>query len=122
MAVPMVEVELISNEEPGPGLADLLADQIGLALQAAEGSTWVRLRVVRRDHYGESGGPLGDSVKPVFVTITSRHQPAREQFAEVVEQITSAVARATGHPRQNVHVIFAPDAAGRVAFGGHVVE
>ncbi len=122
MAVPMVEVELVSDDEPAPGMADLLADQIGLALRAAEGSTWVRLRVLRPDHYGESGGSFGDSVKPVFVTVTSRRQPAREQFADVVEQITSAVARTTGHPRQNVHVIFAPDAAGRVAFGGRVVE
>jgi phenylpyruvate tautomerase PptA (4-oxalocrotonate tautomerase family) len=120
--MPIVEVELVSDDEPGPGLAGLLADQIGQAMHAAEGSTWVRLRVLRRDRYGESGGPVADAVHPVFVTVTAHHRPGAERLAEVVEQITTSVAGTTGHARQNVHVIFAPDAVGRVAFGGRVVE
>jgi phenylpyruvate tautomerase PptA (4-oxalocrotonate tautomerase family) len=120
--MPMVEVELVTDDEPSPGLADLLADEIGRAMQAPAGSTWVRLRVLHRDRYGESGGPVGDGVKPAFVTITTRSRPDPEQLAGVVDQVTTSVARATGHPRQNVHVVFTPDAAGRVAFGGRVVE
>jgi hypothetical protein len=54
MAVPIVEVELVSDDEPVPGLAGLLADQIGRAMQAADGSTWVRLRVLRRDRYAKA--------------------------------------------------------------------
>jgi phenylpyruvate tautomerase PptA (4-oxalocrotonate tautomerase family) len=120
--MPIVEVELVSDDEPGPGLASLLANEIGRAMNAAEGSTWVRLRTLRRDHYGESGGPLPKDVQPVFVTVTTQHRPGADQLSVVVEKMTSSVAHTTGHPRQNVHVIFAPDAAGRVAFGGRVVQ
>jgi phenylpyruvate tautomerase PptA (4-oxalocrotonate tautomerase family) len=120
--MPIVEVELVTDDEPGPGLAGLLADEIGRAMNASEGSTWVRLRTLPRDHYGESGGPVPEGVQPVFVTVTTQDRPAADQLSVVVERMTSSVARTTGHPRQNIHVIFAPDAAGRVAFGGRVVQ
>jgi phenylpyruvate tautomerase PptA (4-oxalocrotonate tautomerase family) len=102
--------------------AQALADVIGAALGADEGTTWVRVRVLDRADYAESGGPIPDAVRPVFVTIME-HGPRRGQDLErAVSAVTAVVAETTGHPRANVHVVFTPPAAGRVAFGGRIVE
>jgi phenylpyruvate tautomerase PptA (4-oxalocrotonate tautomerase family) len=45
--------------------------------------------------------------------------PAAQQ--EEVDRLTAAVAAICDRPPQNVHVIYAPAAAGRVAFGGVMI-
>jgi phenylpyruvate tautomerase PptA (4-oxalocrotonate tautomerase family) len=122
LGVPVVEIELVSDEGPPAGLAQVLADSVGAALRALEGTTWVRLRVTPRAHYAESGGPIPEGVKPVFVTITERVRPTGRAQQEAVEAVTAAVAEATGNPKENVHVLYADDVAGRIAFGGRIVE
>lgn len=120
--MPIVDVEMVTDDAPAHGLAARLADAIGQTLGAAEGATWVRLRVLERGSYGESGGALAADVQPVFVTVTAQRRPTGEQLADAIRGITSAVADATRRPRMNVHVIFEPDGAGRVAFGGRLVS
>ena len=118
--MPLVEIELVGDAAPEPDLAAKLADGIGEALLARAGGTWVRLRATPLDHYAESGGPLDASIQPVFVTITERRWP--DDVAEAIVAITRAVATATGRPQHSVHVIYAPEGAGRVAFGGAIVD
>lgn len=120
--VPVVEIELVRDEDLPAGLAQSLADAIGAALGALDGTTWVRVHVVPLAHYAESGGPLPEGVQPAFVTITERTRPTGTALEQAVADVTTAVAEATGNPRENVHVIYADDAAGRIAFGGRIVE
>lgn len=122
--MPLVDVELIADDGPtpdlAPDLASTLADAIGVALGAEDGSTWVRLRTLSRDRYGESGGAVPDTIRPVFVTIISFRRPDGDELQAVAARTTTAVAATTGHPVENVHLIFEPDGAGRVSFGGRL--
>jgi phenylpyruvate tautomerase PptA (4-oxalocrotonate tautomerase family) len=120
--VPVVEIELVREQGLPAGLAQALADSVGAALGAPEGTTWVRLRLLPRAHYAESGGPIPEGVKPVFVTVTERVRPTGPAHEEAVAAVTAAVAAVTGNPKENVHVLYADDAAGRIAFGGRIVE
>lgn len=119
--MPIVDVAIVSDDVSDPSLAQTLADGIGDALGAPIGTTWVRLRVLDRDHYAESGGADADA-SPVFVEIISRRAPRGPQLSSVVADIVRAVARATGRTAERVHVIFEPDGAGRIAFGGRLVD
>ncbi len=118
--MPLVEVELVRDEPTPAGLAGALADGIGAVLGAAVGSTWVRVRLLARRLYGESGGALDASTRPVFVTITAHQRPPPADLEAVAGRVTAVVAELTDHPARNVHVIFAPDGAGRIAFGGRL--
>jgi phenylpyruvate tautomerase PptA (4-oxalocrotonate tautomerase family) len=123
--VPIVDVVIVSDDASWPDLAQTLADGIGDALGAPIGTTWVRLRALDRSHYAESGGADADAdadAAPVFVEIISRRAPDGPQLSSAVVDIVRAVARATGRPAERVHVIFEPDGAGRIAFGGRLVE
>ena len=120
--MPIVDVELVQADPSDRPEVQELADALGAALDAAEGTTWVRLRVLDRADYAESGAPISDAVRPAFVTIMERRPRRGVELEEAVSAVTAAVAETTGHPAVNVHVIFAPAAAGRVAFGGRIVE
>lgn len=119
--MPIVDVELITDDALVTGLASRLADGIGQALRAEPGRTWVRVRHLPRHQYAESGGPVPDEIRPAFVTITARRHPDPDDFAEVAPKICRTVSAVTGCEVEQVHVIFEADARGRVAFGGHVV-
>ncbi len=120
--MPIVDIELVSDTVAPIGLAAELAEAVGAAIGAATGATWVRLRRLPRSHYAESGGGPPDGVAPVFVTIMARARPSGEALVRQVDAVTEAVAAHTTCPFENVHVIFEPEAAGRVAFGGTLVD
>jgi phenylpyruvate tautomerase PptA (4-oxalocrotonate tautomerase family) len=119
--MPILDVELVG---PVPdailhGLARRIADAAGAALEAEPGGTWVKLRCLAPDEYAESGG-LPDGVLPVFVSVLLGAPPDGEARAEQVRRVTRAVAEACGRPAANVHVLYQPAAAGRIAFGGRL--
>lgn len=118
--MPLVEVELVTDDEPADGLAAALADALAPVLGAAAGRTWVRLRTLPRDRYAEDGGPLPDEVRPVFVSLLLGRTVAGPALAEEAPRVAAAVAETTGHPVANVHLVYA-DVRGRVAFGGRLV-
>jgi phenylpyruvate tautomerase PptA (4-oxalocrotonate tautomerase family) len=120
--VPIVDVEMVTDDEVSDELASRLADAIGEALGADPGRTWVRLRLLGRHRYAESGGSVPDDVAPVFVTISARRHPRPDDFAAVAPRVCAAVAAVTGVRSENTHVIFGADARGRVAFGGTPVS
>jgi phenylpyruvate tautomerase PptA (4-oxalocrotonate tautomerase family) len=99
-----------------------LADALGDALESEPGRTWVRVRSLPRSSYAESGGPLDASIRPVFVTVMERRRPVGESLLERVAALTSAVADVLACDPDNVHVFYAEDGAGRVAFGGSLVQ
>jgi phenylpyruvate tautomerase PptA (4-oxalocrotonate tautomerase family) len=120
--VPVVDVEVVGDARPDAGLSQRLADTLGGALEAQPGRTWVRLRILPQAGYAESGGPLDEAIRPVFVTIMESRRPHGAALARRVDEVTSVVAETLDRPRENVHVFYAEDGAGRVAFGGTLVE
>ena len=100
-------------------LAGGLADAIGDALQQPPGRVWVRMHPVA--HYAENGVPRVGA-PPVFVTLLHARPPAGEALKAEVAAVTAAVAAASGRPPERVHLEYAAPGAGRVAFGGRLVE
>lgn len=59
---------------------------------------------------------------PVFVTVLHAHMPDGDALAAEAQAITLAVAACLACPPECVHVQYAPEAAGRQAFGGRLVQ
>ena len=122
--MPIVTVELVAD--PGrrleQNLTQSLADAIGHALHSPPGHTWVRLRTLHHDEYAENGVPVDADELPVFVTVLERQVSAVAVLQGSITAITQAVASVLGRPASCVHVEFAPAAAGRVSFGGKLVQ
>jgi phenylpyruvate tautomerase PptA (4-oxalocrotonate tautomerase family) len=119
--MPIVDVELVGDAVVTPEVTQRLADVLGDALSSRVGGTWLRVRRLPHGRYAENGG-LDDDVCPVFVTVLERTRPTGPDLADRVARVTTAVADITGRDPDNVHVLFEPDATGRLAFGGRVVE
>ena len=121
--MPILDVEIVvgPGEILSPDLAGRLADRAGSVLNARSGGTWVTVRPLPLQQYGESSGGPELGVKPIFVTVLKAKVGSKEALAAEVKALTAAVAEICGRPAENVHLIYEPDAAGRVAFGGTIV-
>jgi phenylpyruvate tautomerase PptA (4-oxalocrotonate tautomerase family) len=119
--VPIVDVEMVGETVVTSEVTQRLADAVGGALSSRPGGTWVRVRQLDPSQYAENGG-VPDGVRPVFVTVLERVRPGGEELAEKLARVTTVVAEITGCPAENVHVLFEDGAAGRLAFGGRLVE
>jgi len=122
--MPIIDVELVTcpNGAVGAGLAQSLADAVGRTLSSPPGQTWVRLRVLPREHYAENGSLLEISDLPVFVTVLKRSIPAGSDLEAEVSALTNVIAAAVGRTTSSVHIEYAPAASGRLSFGGKLVE
>lgn len=121
--MPIVEIEVVLNvgETLRASLAGELADVIGKIFESPKGKTWVRLRTLDRNHYGENGG-VPEYAQPVFVRVLKSERPETELLKREARILANAVAAAVGRPGLSVHVVYEPDAKGRIAFGGELVE
>ena len=122
MPIVDVEIVLLPEESMRSGLAAEIADRCGEVFGSPPGSTWVKLRPIPCDHYAENGGGPQDGVYPVFVSVLKARLPAPEALRAEVSRLTAAIAEATGRPVENVHIVYLPAGAGRVAFGGELVS
>ena len=122
--MPIVDVELVAapGDRLAEGLAQSLADVVGRTLQSPAGQTWVRVRVLAREHYAENASPVPETDLPVFVTVLKLDLPERAQSASEIPALTRAVAGILGRAESCVHVEYAPAARGRLAFGGKLIE
>lgn len=123
--MPIVDVEMVEDPNgsaPDKELPQALADALGRVFGVPPGETWVRVRRLPRRDYAENGGPLPDGIRPLFVTVLKSHRPESDALRTEVSAVTDAVAKACRRPRENVHVLYLPEAAGRLAFGGEFVE
>ena len=122
--MPIVDVELVytSEAEPSSVSASAVADAIGVALGSARGTVWVRLRFLSDKCYAENQCLLSSAELPVFVTVLQARLPAEPDLALQLSALTQAVAAVVARPVERVHVQFAPEAAGRQAFGGRIVR
>ena len=122
--MPIVDVTLVlaRGALPPKGVARELANAIGLALKAEPGLVWVRLHVLGTDQYAENESTVEDDARPVFVSVLHAKVPEREALSAELASLVSAIAACRGRQRENVHVEYAPAGAGRIAFGGKLVQ
>ncbi len=113
-------------------LARGLAEPLGTLMGSPPGHTWVRTTACPPSHYAENGTPEQASPERrapeeqppawVFVRVILRALPEEDALAERAMAITKIVAEQTGRSVEDVHVLFEPPAAGRIAFGGELVR
>lgn len=122
--MPLIEVELVTPADAPmrAGLTQALADALGRVFGSPPGRTWVRLRLLPAEQYAENDVRINTSSLPVFVTVLHAHPPQGLERAAEVVAVTRAAASCLERSDEQVHVQYAPAAAGRQAFGGKLVE
>lgn len=101
-----------------PGLARRLASACSLVLAARPGSTWVFVSRTEPRDYAENDEGLPSAGHPMLVSVLLGELPERQARADLATRLATAVAGSAPWPLENVHVLFEPAAAGRIAFGG----
>ena len=124
--MPIVDIEIVTGTAD-PVVVDketlqLLADDLGSLFGSDPGGTWVRLHSIDQHAYAENGGVPGSQVQPVFVSILRAELPERAALGREMAGAAEIVARMLDRPRENVHVLYAPNARGRIGFGGTLLE
>ena len=122
--MPILEVEVVveAGEQLADDLAGRLADAAARVMGSDSGHTWVRLRSLPETHYAENEGGPPDGVRPVFITILKRHLPEPDVTTEECRALTQTLSVILERPAENVHLLYLPGGAGRVAFGGRLVR
>ncbi len=122
--MPIVDVELVCPSGASQRLpsASALAAALGYVFGSAPGHTWVRVRGLDSACYAENEATLAPGELPVFVTVLHLQPPSGSLLEAEVMALTEAVAACVGREARRVHVAYAPAAAGRQAFGGHLVR
>lgn len=121
--MPIFEVELVGLPDDAHlgELARRIAEAAARVFHSAPGETWVKLTVIPLERYAENGGGPPEGVIPVFVRVLKRRVERGERQQAEVKALTTAVAEVCRRPPENVHLVYEPDAEGRVAFGGRIV-
>jgi hypothetical protein len=122
--MPIVDIEFVGSPPAGFAASgpQALADTLGELFGSSPGRTWVRYRCLAAEAYAENHVGISANVLPVFVCVLKAHPPSGAALATEIMAVTRHVARVTGRPIEQVHVQYAPAAAGRQAFGGRLVE
>ncbi len=122
--MPILTVEIVAreSEEISPNLAGAIAGAAGAIFGSAPGRTWVRLHLLPVARYAENGIAPDATPRPIFVSVLKAEPPAGDALAREVAALTAAIGALCGRPADGVHIIYELPAAGRVAFGGKLVE
>lgn len=118
--MPILDVQIVlkPDERPDDSLAGEIANAAGTVLESPDGNAWVKLSFIPRTQYAENGSDLPDDLAPVFVSLLSAKLREGAARSTLALDLSAAIARAIGRPQEQVHVLFEPPAAGRIAFGG----
>jgi phenylpyruvate tautomerase PptA (4-oxalocrotonate tautomerase family) len=76
--------------------------------------------LISKEYYAENDST--ENFYPVFVSVLKVKLPSLESMQAEVAKLTEAVAQICGRPQENVHILFLPEAAGRIAFGGKLAH
>lgn len=118
--MPILHIEVVGKARDYPkDLAQRVADAAGSVLESRPRGTWVKLQFLDAAEYAENGGAGG---RPMIVSLIAAQPPSGDVLKHQVLQLTRAIAGASGHPVDNVHVVVEPPARGRIAFGGLLAE
>ena len=121
--MPLLEVEVVLKDSEVLDLraAARIAEAAASVFGAPPGNTWVRMKTLLPTAYADDAGGPPDGVFPVFVSVVkARYGSVGERTSEA-ERLTRAIAPILKRPPENVHILYEPDGAGRVAFGGRLV-
>jgi hypothetical protein len=77
----------------------------------------VKLKTLDPRSFAENEDDQNEPVYPVFVTVLKSNLEAGTLATEA-NQLAEAVASICNRPIENVHILFEPEAQGRIAFGG----
>ncbi|UCH59024.1 MAG: hypothetical protein JSV61_12510 [Anaerolineales bacterium] len=121
--MPILEIEIVlkPGENLAAGLAQKIANQAAAVFSSPPGDTWVRLRTLAATQYAENGGWQA-GIFPIFVTILKAKLPEPQVLHQELDQLTRLIAEVCNRPQENVHILYLPPAAGRMAFGGRLVS
>lgn len=119
--MPILDVEIVlqSGELLADNLAQTLADRLGLVFGSQPEQTWLKLRPLPHIHYAENDSRAENY--PVFVSVLKRQRSSPAKMQVEVTEITTAVAEICQRSPENIHILYLPTAAGRMAFGGKIV-
>jgi phenylpyruvate tautomerase PptA (4-oxalocrotonate tautomerase family) len=120
----ILDIEIVAPDSTQGLPADLtqsLADEAAQVFGAQAGTVWVKVRIVPLAQYAENNG-VPNGVYPVFVTVLRYKVPKGSELEEEITRLTKVIANVLNRPETNVHIFYQPDGAGRVAFGGKLVE
>jgi len=120
--MPILNVEIVArpDEYLSPKLATELANRTGEIFGSAPGSTWVKVHLIARENYAENSS-VSEDIYPVFMSVLKAKLPSPDSLQAEVSKLTAAIAQVCGRPQENVHIVYLPAGAGRVAFGGKVL-
>ena len=121
--MPILEVEIVLK--PGEllttDIAARIADVAGEALASRPRGTWVKVRALDSALYAENGGGSSLDVFPVFVSVL-KSAIDTEKLKDEANRLAESIAGVCNRPRENVHILYEPEARGRIAFGGNLLE
>jgi phenylpyruvate tautomerase PptA (4-oxalocrotonate tautomerase family) len=122
--MPILEIEIVTRpaEVLRSDLAAEIADRAGEVFGSAPGATWVRVHALPAESYAENGGGPPAGVYPVFVSVLKSKLPDATGLEREARQLAETVGRTCSRHPENVHILYLPEGAGRVAFGGNVIR
>lgn len=122
--MPLLEIEMVvaPGELIPAGIARAVADAAAEVFGAPAGTVWATFHRLPAADYAENGIGAAETPAPVFVRVLKRDlQEAGALRAEAAE-LAAAIASFCGRSVDNVHILYEPPGAGRVAFGGELVD
>ena len=118
--MPIVDIELVTGDpEAGRSQLQTLVDELGNLFGSERGGTWVKLRSTDPAAYAENQA-AADELRPVSVNILKLQLPDEDERRREMAAVAEIVARTLRRRRENVHVLYAPSAKGRIGFGGEL--
>ena len=118
--MPIVDVEIVGQESVDGDLAARLADMAGQVFGSPPASTWVRVRHLPKHFYAENSTETPEGWSSVFVTILKAQRPVGAALEAEIRALTDGIASVCGRPAECVHILYEPDARGRISFGGRL--
>ena len=116
--MPILDIEIVTARPLDRGLASRLADMAGEVFGGPPGNTWVRVRALAPECFAENGIAEPEGHRSVFVKVLKARLPAGEALAAEMRALAEGVARACDRKLEHVHILYEPEAQGRIAFGG----
>jgi hypothetical protein len=122
--MPIIDIQFVlpKTETLPEGLAQNLVDRLGKVLSVQPGHLWLRLQVLPASSYAENESSVAEHDLPIFVTVMHAKSPTGKALESEAIAVAQAVAEAVAKGRTQVHVEYAPSGAGRIAFGGNLVQ
>ena len=121
--MPILSVEIVTrpDEQLRPELAAELANRTGEIFGSAPGTTWVKVILIPKENYAENDS-TSENIFPVFVSVLKAKLPTPKSMLAEVSKLTETIAQICDRPQENVHILYMPEAAGRIAFGGKLTR